>query len=323
MRASPSAPRAAAAEQARLRALNRERVIKLQQPRTGGFASLKPAKDAWPAEVAGARAQLVASVETAITADAQKRAATRRDLQGPGPDHLHARRGRARRPGPIGVFDCYTVVRKVPKVETNVAGSIGYPFRAVVNYSTFTYAFCRTEQFPGEQLIPDPRTVVQLPAAACRAERNLRYIATLYCVAMENLADELDQRLTALWHVLGRRGKRELSRTAASVLATLRDTGPRRITELAESEGIAQPTVTTLVGRLERDGLVERRADPATRAPCSSHLTQTGLERLDAMRAAREAVLEKRLAALTEHEREVLANALPVLDKLMEEGPDE
>ena len=44
------------------------------------------------------------------------------------------------------------------------------------------------------------------------------------------------QRLTALWHVLGRRGKRELSRTAASVLATLRDTGPRRITELAESE---------------------------------------------------------------------------------------
>ena len=69
--------------------------------------------------------------------------------------------------GEVGVFDCYTVVRKVPKVETNLAGSIGYPFRAVVHYDTFTYAFCRTEQFPGEQLIPDPRTVVQLPAA-CR-----------------------------------------------------------------------------------------------------------------------------------------------------------
>jgi DNA-binding MarR family transcriptional regulator len=140
---------------------------------------------------------------------------------------------------------------------------------------------------------------------------------------MGNLADELDHRLTALWHVLGRRGKRDLSRTATSVLATLRDTGPRRITELAESEGIAQPTVTTLVGRLERDGYVERRADPGDARAVLAHLTQTGLDRLNDMRAEREAVLEKRLAALTEDEREVLANALPVLDKLIQEGPDE
>jgi DNA-binding MarR family transcriptional regulator len=140
---------------------------------------------------------------------------------------------------------------------------------------------------------------------------------------MEDLADELDQRLTALWHVLGRRGKRELSRTAASVLATLRDTGPRRITELAEREAIAQPTVTTLVGRLERDGFVERRQDPADARAVLVHLTAQGFERLDAMRVAREAVLEARLNTLTEHEREALANALPVLDKLMEEGPEE
>jgi DNA-binding MarR family transcriptional regulator len=140
---------------------------------------------------------------------------------------------------------------------------------------------------------------------------------------MENLADELDQRLTALWHVLGRRGKRELSRTAASVLATLRDTGPRRITELAEREAVAQPTVTTLVGRLERDGFVERRTDPDDARAVLVHLTQTGRDRLNEMRTAREAVLEKRLATLTEHEREVLATALPVLDKLMEEGTEE
>jgi DNA-binding MarR family transcriptional regulator len=140
---------------------------------------------------------------------------------------------------------------------------------------------------------------------------------------MENLADELDRRLAALWHVLGRRGKRELSRTAASVLATLRDAGPRRITELAESEAIAQPTVTTLVGRLERDGLVDRRSDPGDARAVVVHLTEQGLARLNEMRAAREALLQARLATLTETEREVLAAALPVLDKLMEEGPDE
>jgi DNA-binding MarR family transcriptional regulator len=137
---------------------------------------------------------------------------------------------------------------------------------------------------------------------------------------MENLADELDQRLIALWHILGRRGKRELSRTAASVLATLRDTGPRRITELADREGLAQPTVTTLVGRMERDGLVERRPDPGDARAVLVHLTADGLTRLNEMRAAREVLLQARLQTLTAAEREVLAAALPVLDKLMEEG---
>jgi DNA-binding MarR family transcriptional regulator len=140
---------------------------------------------------------------------------------------------------------------------------------------------------------------------------------------MENLADELDRRLAALWHVLGRREKRELSRTAASVLATLRDTGPRRITELAESEAIAQPTVTALVGRLERDGYVERRSYPGDARAVVVHLTDAGLTRLNEMRAAREALLDARLATLTETEREVLAAALGVLDKLLEEGSGE
>jgi hypothetical protein len=158
--------KAAAAEQARLRAANRERVIKLQQPRTGGFASLKPAGDASPAEVAGARARLVTSVQAAITADAQKRAATGEISRIQGPTTCAPAAG-SPEGSSIGVFDCYTVVRKVPKVKTNVAGSIGYPFRAVLHYDTFKYVFCRTEQFPGEQLIPDPRTVIQLPAA-CR-----------------------------------------------------------------------------------------------------------------------------------------------------------
>jgi len=150
----------AAAEQARARAANRERVIKLQQPRTGEFAAIKSAGD--PA----GRAAMVASVESAITADAIKRGAAGEISKVQGPTTCTPAAG-GPESGPVGLFDCYTVVRKVPKVKTNVAGSIGYPFRAVLHYDTGAYAFCRTEQFPGEQLIPDPRTVVQLPAA-CR-----------------------------------------------------------------------------------------------------------------------------------------------------------
>jgi DNA-binding MarR family transcriptional regulator len=50
----------------------------------------------------------------------------------------------------------------------------------------------------------------------------------------------------------------ELSRTEAIVLNTLRD-GPRRITELAGLEGLAQPTATLPLKRLEELGLIKRK----------------------------------------------------------------
>jgi type II secretory pathway pseudopilin PulG len=158
---------AAAAQQARAQRANRARVIRLQQPRTGSLADLKPAAGASTVERLAARDKLVAGVETAITADAKVRGAAGEMSKVQGPTTCERAAG-APAAGEVGVFDCYTVVRKVPKVATNVAGSIGYPFRAVVDFGDFSYAFCRTEQFPGEQLIPDPRTVVQLPAA-CRS----------------------------------------------------------------------------------------------------------------------------------------------------------
>ena len=312
---------AAAAEQARARALNRERVIKLQQPRTGEFAALKPAAGAGPA----------AEARRARPARGGRRDRDHRRRPQARGAPARSPRSRARRPasppragpttGPIGVFDCYTVVRKVPKVKTNVAGSIGYPFRAVVDYSTFSYTFCRTEQFPGEQLIPDPRTVVQLPAA-CQAkspgtsQRDFaaQYIATLYCVAMENLADELDQRLTALWHTLGRRGKRELSRTAASVLG---DAARHRPAAHHRARRAPRPSpsrrMTTLVGRLERDGLVERARRSRRRARRARRTSPTpassGSTRCAPARAA--AARRRASTASTDAERAALAAALP------------
>ena len=44
------------------------------------------------------------------------------------------------------------------------------------------------------------------------------------------------------------------------MLRTLTD-APRRITDLAELEGLAQPTMTLLVQRLEQRGWVERKRD--------------------------------------------------------------
>src|SRR3954471_21884549 len=136
-----------------------------------------------------------------------------------------------------------------------------------------------------------------------------------------DLADMLDERLAMLWRTLGRGGAGQLSRTATSVLATLRDSGAQRIPALAALEAVAQPTMTTLVGRLERQGLVARGSDPQDARAVRVAITAEGLKRLEARRATRTALLADRLAVLDERERSTLAAALPVLDKLTEGSP--
>ena len=134
--------------------------------------------------------------------------------------------------------------------------------------------------------------------------------------AAPTLASELDAHLIALWKAVGRVQRHELSRTAASVLASLRDGGPQRITALAASEAVAQPTMTTLVGRLERDGLVTRDPDPGDARAVLVSLTPEGLMRLKRIREARAAAIEARLQELDPDEREALAAAMPALEKL-------
>ncbi|MEA2227813.1 MAG: hypothetical protein QOF04_1443 [Solirubrobacteraceae bacterium] len=134
------------------------------------------------------------------------------------------------------------------------------------------------------------------------------------------LGEALDARLAVLWRTLGRGGAGDLSRTSLSVLATLRDGGPHRITQLAAGEGVAQPTMTTLVTRLERLGLVARGPDPADARAVRVAITDEGLARLQRLREARAAVLEARLAALDPAERAALEAALPALDAVIAGG---
>ena len=58
---------------------------------------------------------------------------------------------------------------------------------------------------------------------------------------------------------------REISFSAAATLSTLDSFGPCRLTELAGREGISQPSMTTMVSRLQRQGLVERQHDRGRR----------------------------------------------------------
>jgi DNA-binding MarR family transcriptional regulator len=140
--------------------------------------------------------------------------------------------------------------------------------------------------------------------------------------ATQELAVELERRLARVWaHVL-RSSFRELSRTSTSVLALLRDTGPRRVTELATAEAVAQPTMTTLLGRLERQGLVERRPDPSDARGVLVSLTDPGREALARQGAERVAVLSARLESLEPADRDALLAALSALDHLAATTPE-
>ena len=52
------------------------------------------------------------------------------------------------------------------------------------------------------------------------------------------------------------------SLTSSTVLGLLDDGGPARISVLAAASGVTQPSMTELVGRLQREGLVTRFTDP-------------------------------------------------------------
>lgn len=115
----------------------------------------------------------------------------------------------------------------------------------------------------------------------------------------------------------------ELSRTEIGLLNTLSD-GPRRITELAELERLAQPTMTLLVKRLEQQGLVSRERQPDDGRVVLVTLTAAGNGALEEYRAQASAALGVHLTAMPDDQVEALATATQTLADLvthLQQGP--
>lgn len=108
--------------------------------------------------------------------------------------------------------------------------------------------------------------------------------------------------------------------SALSVVHTLSRRGPMRLTALTATEQLTQPAITSLVQRLEEDGLVERRPDPTDGRAVLVSLTAAGADVVRSRHANRVDRLAALIAGLDADEQATVAAAMPALARIIQLG---
>lgn len=108
-----------------------------------------------------------------------------------------------------------------------------------------------------------------------------------------------------------------LSPARASVLSILVFAGPRTLTQLAEAEQVAAPTMTKLVAGLERDGLVRRKADPSDGRAWLIHAAPKARALLQRGRRERLQLLLRLLKDASNSDWRILEEAATVLERAL------
>jgi DNA-binding MarR family transcriptional regulator len=133
----------------------------------------------------------------------------------------------------------------------------------------------------------------------------------------EAIADRLH---SAAIHLL-RRLRREddasgLSAPRLSALSVVVFGGPITIGDLARAEQVRVPTMSRLVAALEKEGLLRRVPDRDDRRVIRVAATASGRALLYAGRRRRVGALAADVARLSASDRQVLLNAIPLLERL-------
>jgi DNA-binding MarR family transcriptional regulator len=102
------------------------------------------------------------------------------------------------------------------------------------------------------------------------------------------------------------------------LLSTIEDQGAARISDLANLDHCSQPTMTMQVRRLEDAGLVTRSPDPDDARAVLIRITPKGVQTLARARADRAAVVDPAIARLDPEDRQTLAAAVRVMQRLLD-----
>ncbi|SES08643.1 MarR family winged helix-turn-helix transcriptional regulator [Actinokineospora terrae] len=104
--------------------------------------------------------------------------------------------------------------------------------------------------------------------------------------------------------------------TQISALSCLHKCGQLTPGELAAKEGVQPPSMTRVITALEELGYATRSPHPSDGRQAIVALTDAGRAFIEADISAREAWLDKRLAELTDDERDTLAAAAEIIDRM-------
>lgn len=144
---------------------------------------------------------------------------------------------------------------------------------------------------------------------------------------LTNLAEGLHRTLSKLFSIL-RRGDpsgsaagADLTLAQLSILVTLLDQGPIRMTDLAAHERVRTPTTTVAIRRLEKVGLVKRSRDPSDLRAVLVDITQRGLAVHRESLTNRITALAALLSQLSGSDVDTLTKALAPLERLASSEP--
>lgn len=111
----------------------------------------------------------------------------------------------------------------------------------------------------------------------------------------------------------------DLSPTLIAALASIDRLGPITPSELADVERVKRPTATRIAAALEKDGLIERAADPADGRACLLSASREGRSLLKRVRSRKNAYISRRLRKLGEEDVDTLERAAEVLERMLED----
>jgi len=129
------------------------------------------------------------------------------------------------------------------------------------------------------------------------------------------LLGHLDHRYTEVME--SALAERRLSRPMWRSLISLRDNGPRSIGQLADITLLKRSTLSRVVDRMERDGLVERRTDGDDLRIINVHITEAGQDALGHVIQVAGRVYARAIEGLSDRElNELVALLSRMLDNL-------
>ncbi|HVS75545.1 MAG TPA: MarR family transcriptional regulator [Steroidobacteraceae bacterium] len=111
----------------------------------------------------------------------------------------------------------------------------------------------------------------------------------------------------------------ELSLTESAVLARLGRDGAATTAELARAEGMRPQSMSAAVAALEERGLVERKPHPSDGRQVNIALSQRGAAVISSTKDLKRAWLAQATAALADEERQILARAGDILNRLLDQ----